>query len=178
MLLHRFTFINVTVRHLAPFANSRALSGFSSKREKPKHSGFLLERNNCIFGVRSRKLGLWNPPISMCGPEEIQLQVFTRNLRPRNERHRWCAFACWHRLRGLCKVGGRLSYPLYMTHYPIMFIYANWVETRHHTGITNSTLLCYLHRSCFFAWVAAKFFDEPIRTRLRRYSLQKRNVQF
>src|ERR1700733_1061098 len=86
MLLHRFTFINVTVRHLAPFANSRALSGFSSKREKPKHSGFLLERNTCSSGVRSRKLGLWNPPISMCGPEEIQLQVFMRNLRSRNER--------------------------------------------------------------------------------------------
>jgi hypothetical protein len=29
----------------------------------------------------------------------------------------------------------------------------------------------------FFARVAAKFFDAPIRTKIRRYSLQKRNVQ-
>jgi peptidoglycan/LPS O-acetylase OafA/YrhL len=29
----------------------------------------------------------------------------------------------------------------------------------------------------FFAWIAVKFFDEPIRNKLRRYSLQKRNVQ-
>src|SRR5271170_529010 len=85
MLLHRSIFINAMVRRLAQFVNSRDLSGFSSKREKPKLSGFLLERNSCIFGVLSRKLGLWNPPILMCGPEEIQLQVFTRNLRPRNE---------------------------------------------------------------------------------------------
>src|SRR5271168_3322278 len=85
MLLHRSIFINAMVRRLAQFVNSRDLSGFSSKREKPKLSGFLLERNNCIFGVLRRKLGLWNPPISMCGPEEIPLQVFTQNLRPRNE---------------------------------------------------------------------------------------------
>ena len=56
------------------------------KQEKPKLSGFLLERNNCISGVRSRNPGLWNPPISMCGSEEIRLQVFTQNLRLRNER--------------------------------------------------------------------------------------------
>src|ERR1700677_2302030 len=86
MLLHRFIFINAMVLNLALFASSRDLSECSSKREKPKLSGFLLERTNCIFGVRSRKLGLWNPPILMCGPEEIQLQAFTRNLRPRNER--------------------------------------------------------------------------------------------
>src|ERR1700722_14406596 len=101
MLLRRSIFINAMVRHLAPPANSKDLSVFSSKREKPKLSGFLLERNNCIFGVRSRKPGLWNPPISMCGPEEIQLQVFTQNLRPRNEGHRRCVFACWHGLTGL-----------------------------------------------------------------------------
>src|SRR5271168_2762442 len=85
MLLRRFTFTNVTVRRLAPSGNSRDLSGFFFNQAKPKLSGFLLERNNCIFGVLRRKLGLWNPPISMCGPEEIPLQVFTQNLRPRNE---------------------------------------------------------------------------------------------
>ena len=37
------------------------------------------------------------------------------------------------RLMGLCKMSGRLSYPLYMTHYPFMYIYANWVETTHPT---------------------------------------------
>jgi peptidoglycan/LPS O-acetylase OafA/YrhL len=79
-------------------------------------------------------------------------------------------------LMGLCKVSGRLSYPLYMTHYPFMYIYANWVETRHpareqqiHVALLLAPFVI------FFAWVAVKFFDEPIRTKLRRYSLQKRN---
>src|ERR1700721_1292482 len=81
MLLHRFTFINAMVLHLAQFANSKDLSELSSSRGKPRLSSFRLEQNNCIFGVRRRKPGLWNPPISMCGLGEIQLQVFTRNSR-------------------------------------------------------------------------------------------------
>jgi hypothetical protein len=37
----------------------------------------------------------------MCGPEEIQLQVFTRNLRPHNEHQPVC-------IRMLARVDGAL----------------------------------------------------------------------
>jgi peptidoglycan/LPS O-acetylase OafA/YrhL len=37
-------------------------------------------------------------------------------------------------LMALCKVGGRLSYPLYIAHYRLASIYANWVETRYPAG--------------------------------------------
>lgn len=29
----------------------------------------------------------------------------------------------------LCKAAGRLSYPLYITHYPFVYVYMNWVAT-------------------------------------------------
>ena len=72
-------------------------------------------------------------------------------------------------LIGLCKVSGRLSYPLYMTHYPFMYIYANWVETTHPMrGHQIQVALLLTPFVILFAWIAVKFFDEPIRIRLRR----------
>jgi peptidoglycan/LPS O-acetylase OafA/YrhL len=43
------------------------------------------------------------------------------------------------------------------------------------TGTTNSRCLALAPFVILFAWVAVKFFDEPIRSKIRRYSLQKRN---
>jgi peptidoglycan/LPS O-acetylase OafA/YrhL len=71
----------------------------------------------------------------------------------------------------LCKESGRLSYPLYMTHYPFMYVYANWVETMHPTQETKVVVALLLAPFViFFAWLAVKFVDEPIRAALRRYS--------
>ena len=71
----------------------------------------------------------------------------------------------------LCKISGRLSYPLYMTHYPFMYIYANWVETAHPARAQQIQVALLLAPFVIFiAWIAAKFFDEPIRAKLRRYS--------
>lgn len=76
----------------------------------------------------------------------------------------------------LCKASGRLSYPLYMTHYPFMYIYANWVETKHPSqGSQIQVALLLAPLVIFVAWVAVKFFDEPIRTKLRRYSAQTKS---
>jgi peptidoglycan/LPS O-acetylase OafA/YrhL len=77
-------------------------------------------------------------------------------------------------LMGLCRVSGRLSYPLYMTHYPFMYVYANWVETTHPARALQIQVALLLTPSViFFSWLAVKFFDEPIRAKLRRYSVQK-----
>ena len=71
-------------------------------------------------------------------------------------------------LMGFCKISGRLSYPLYMTHYPFMYIYANWVETTHPAREQQIQVALLLAPFViFFAWIAVKFFDEPIRARLR-----------
>jgi peptidoglycan/LPS O-acetylase OafA/YrhL len=74
-------------------------------------------------------------------------------------------------LMAICKASGRLSYPLYMTHYPFMYVYANWVETKHPTQEQQVYVALLLAPFVIlFAWVAVKFFDEPIRTKLRRHS--------
>jgi peptidoglycan/LPS O-acetylase OafA/YrhL len=71
----------------------------------------------------------------------------------------------------ICKASGRLSYPLYMTHYPFMYVYANWLETKHPTQEQQVYVALLLAPFVIlFAWVAVKFFDEPIRTKLRRHS--------
>jgi peptidoglycan/LPS O-acetylase OafA/YrhL len=77
-------------------------------------------------------------------------------------------------LMRICKFSGRLSYPLYMTHYPFMYVYANWVETKHPAqGQQIYVALLLAPFVIFFAWIAVKFFDEPIRIKLRRYGFEK-----
>ena len=77
-------------------------------------------------------------------------------------------------LMGLCKACGRLSYPLYMTHYPFMYVYANWVETMRPTQEKKMLVgLLLAPFVIFFAWLAVKFVDEPVRAALRRYSDQQ-----
>lgn len=78
-------------------------------------------------------------------------------------------------MMGLCKASGRLSYPLYMTHYPFMYVYANWVETTHPAhGAQIKIALLLAPFVLFFAWLAVKFFDEPVRTWLtRRYGIKR-----
>jgi len=75
----------------------------------------------------------------------------------------------------LCKFSGRLSYPLYITHIAFVYIIANFAHTRHPA---KSTLL-----TCIFlllpfvvvvAWLALKYFDEPVRAWLsRRYGTKQ-----
>jgi peptidoglycan/LPS O-acetylase OafA/YrhL len=79
-------------------------------------------------------------------------------------------------LMRICKFSGRLSYPLYMTHYPFMYVYANWVETKHPAqGQQIYVALLLAPFVILFSWIVVKFFDEPIRTKLRHYSLQGGN---
>jgi peptidoglycan/LPS O-acetylase OafA/YrhL len=50
-------------------------------------------------------------------------------------------------------------YPLYMTHYPFMYIYANWTETTHPAQAAQREVALLLAPFVlFFAWLAVKFF--------------------
>ena len=75
----------------------------------------------------------------------------------------------------LCKLSGRLSYPLYITHIPFVYILANFAQTRHPS---KSVLLGYIFLLLPFvvtvAWLFLKYFDEPVRAWLtRRYGLKR-----
>lgn len=68
----------------------------------------------------------------------------------------------------LCRASGRISYPIYITHFPFLYIWMNYVaneapSTARMTGI-GLALVPFL---ILVAWAAYKFWDEPVRRRLR-----------
>ncbi|NBC38136.1 acyltransferase family protein [Novosphingobium sp. FSY-8] len=68
----------------------------------------------------------------------------------------------------LCRQAGRLSYPLYITHYPACYVWMNYVIARHpapaQAALVGAGLLAL---SLVVAWSAARFWDEPVRRALR-----------
>ncbi|GAO41650.1 putative acyltransferase [Flavihumibacter petaseus NBRC 106054] len=68
------------------------------------------------------------------------------------------------RWQKICRFSGDISYPLYMTHYAAIWLFADYLNSRHPGTIevvivtTVFTLLLIL-----FSWVVLKWFDQPIR---------------
>jgi peptidoglycan/LPS O-acetylase OafA/YrhL len=75
----------------------------------------------------------------------------------------------------LCKFSGRLSYPLYITHIPFVYVIANFANTRH--PATSVVLVCIfllLPTVIAVAWLALRYFDEPVRAWLTsRYGMKR-----
>jgi peptidoglycan/LPS O-acetylase OafA/YrhL len=64
----------------------------------------------------------------------------------------------------LCKLLGELSFPLYMVHYPFIYLYYGWVKNH---GLTFAESLPgaagVVVGSVALAWLCLKFYDIPIR---------------
>jgi len=71
----------------------------------------------------------------------------------------------------LCKFSGKLSYPLYITHIPFVYVISNFAHTRHpRQTVLLSWIFLILPFTIGVAWLALKCWDEPVRTWLtRRY---------
>ena len=75
-----------------------------------------------------------------------------------------------------CKVAGRISYPLYILHFPFLLIYMNFVTFK-----KPPTTTAYLAGASAFvivlalAWLAVNIYDEPVRKWLKRLT-SKRQV--
>ncbi|MGI4728764.1 MAG: acyltransferase family protein [Janthinobacterium lividum] len=70
---------------------------------------------------------------------------------------------------------GELSYPLYITHYPLIYVFTAWLTTNHITlakGLPVGALL--LVSSVAIAYACLKLYDEPVRNRLAKRFLMKR----
>jgi len=69
----------------------------------------------------------------------------------------------------IAKFFGDLSYPLYITHYPIIYIYTGWVFD-HHPDFTQTFPFALLTfgSSILLAWACLKLYDEPVRAWLRK----------
>lgn len=69
-----------------------------------------------------------------------------------------------------CDFLGKISYPLYITHYPIIYLYWNWVTPRHlsWTQVWPSTIL--VAAFCvMLAYACLKLYDEPVRNWLKKF---------
>lgn len=70
----------------------------------------------------------------------------------------------------ICKFLGDLSYPLYMTHYVLVYFYVAWVSN--HSGITLGQAwpraLLTFSGAIVLAYASLKLYDEPARAWLRK----------
>ncbi|MGK9118130.1 acyltransferase family protein [Olivibacter jilunii] len=74
----------------------------------------------------------------------------------------------------ICKFLGDISYPLYMVHYPFMYLFYAWVwqENLTFTQIWPITLLLFLG-TILVAYLFLKLYDEPFRKWLSKKLLMK-----
>lgn len=74
----------------------------------------------------------------------------------------------------LCKFFGDISYPIYITHYPIIYIYTGWVaDTKIPVSEAYPVSLLVFISCIVLAYACLKFYDEPIRLWLNKKVLMK-----
>ncbi len=78
----------------------------------------------------------------------------------------------------LCKFSGRLSYPLYITHIPFVYVLAGYSWTRHPSqDVKLISIFLTIPLVISLAWLNLKYFDEPVRAWLTgRYTIKPTTV--
>ena len=68
----------------------------------------------------------------------------------------------------VCKFLGDISYPLYIVHYPVMYLFYSWLidNKLYSLGETWQVVLLVMATNIALAYACLKFYDEPIRKRL------------
>lgn len=74
------------------------------------------------------------------------------------------------RTKNVCDFLGRLSYPLYLAHYPIVYLFFTWMDTHHDASFGK---LAFVSTATFMLCIAVgysalKLWDEPVRNWLRK----------
>jgi peptidoglycan/LPS O-acetylase OafA/YrhL len=81
------------------------------------------------------------------------------------------------RLGPLCRLAGRISYPLYLIHSPFVVIFTHWVAATHpsreRTWLSMAGLVLFL---LVLAWAALRFYDEPVRAWLSARARRKQTA--
>lgn len=70
----------------------------------------------------------------------------------------------------LCRALGDLSYPLYITHYPVMYLFYSWmIRSGQHSFASTWAQSIMVYATCLvLAALCLKFYDTPLRSRLTR----------
>lgn len=75
----------------------------------------------------------------------------------------------------ICKFLGDISYPLYMVHYPLIYLYFGWVKKENFTFAEAwPEALALVIGSIVLAYISLKLYDEPVRRYLTKRFLQVR----
>lgn len=73
----------------------------------------------------------------------------------------------------VCKFAGDISYPLYMTHYSIMWVYGNYfLQYKPNTQTLTLIIIAGTIFTILFAWLVTKYIDIPIRKYFTRIRLK------
>jgi len=78
----------------------------------------------------------------------------------------------------VCKFLGAISYPLYITHYPLIYVHIAWVSNNKvpmAQGLLAGLGLVII--AIAIAWLSLRFYDEPLREWLRKRFLVKKAVR-
>jgi peptidoglycan/LPS O-acetylase OafA/YrhL len=82
------------------------------------------------------------------------------------------------RAKKVSKFFGDISYPIYITHYPFIYIYTAWVSTKKPTtGEIIPVAVGIFVASLVVAYVALKLYDEPVRKYLRNKMFGQSNAK-
>ena len=70
----------------------------------------------------------------------------------------------------VCKFLGDISYPLYIVHYPVMYLFYSWlIKNQYYTlGETWPMVILVMAVNIVLAYACLKLYDEPIRRKLTR----------
>ncbi|WP_291529591.1 acyltransferase family protein [Bacteroides sp. UBA939] len=76
----------------------------------------------------------------------------------------------------ICKFLGDISYPLYMVHYPFIYLYYAWVKNEELTfGESVYGALAVVIGSILLAYICLKLYDEPVRKYLAKRFLKSKS---
>lgn len=83
--------------------------------------------------------------------------------------------------KGACKFLGDISYPIYITHYPLIYLYTGWIaDKKLPFGNPFSVGVLIFIASILIAYACLKLYDEPVRKWLKQTWLmkgEKRNLK-
>jgi peptidoglycan/LPS O-acetylase OafA/YrhL len=72
----------------------------------------------------------------------------------------------------ICRFAGNLSYPLYIIHYPFIYLFAHWNWSTHPTPVVRGVVVSLLYVSVvLFAYVLMRWYDRPVRAWLSKRML-------
>jgi peptidoglycan/LPS O-acetylase OafA/YrhL len=78
-------------------------------------------------------------------------------------------------VRRLCRAAGILSYPLYITHYPFVYLYMNWIANGRATAWSTMWVAASLFAfTIVFAFVAYRWWDSPLRRALQLWDGERK----